>query len=461
MSASIFSSIRALSQSHFAGVLIISALVTNACSQMNWDQESLVQRVQARGTLTVLTVSNPLVYSKSKRSEAFGLDYDLLKNFAETYQLELEFKTYPSVPAAQEAFQKGEGHILAARLRAPDYKDRHLPGPALEETHLNLYCQGRLQVDSLRHPDLKTIHISTHDHQDDLETFLKMQNPVLQIKTFSNQSVFSAFKKLTRKPGECLIAESALGDYYLKFFKRIHFVSAMTKDYSLHWWIQNSESDLWSLTQNWYRRASREQTIQNLQERYHTYRTGLSRSDVRYLLANTESILPQYKKIFQSASREYQIPWQLIAAVSYQESLWNPGAVSFTGVRGMMQLTQQTASYLGVDDREDPQQSILGGAKYLRMLYRMQPDDLNHKDRLSLALAAYNIGIAHLRDAQGLARKKGLNPHSWKDLKKVLPKLAEPKYYTQLRYGKARGYETVAFVDRVKSFYNILSFTQR
>jgi membrane-bound lytic murein transglycosylase F len=91
----------------------------------------------------------------------------------------------------------------------------------------------------------------------------------------------------------------------------------------------------------------------------------------------------------------------------------------------------------------------------------MQPNDLNHKDRLSLALAAYNIGIAHLRDAQGLAEEKGLNPHSWQDLKKVLPKLAEPKYYTQLRYGKARGYETVAFVDRVKSFYNILSFTQR
>jgi membrane-bound lytic murein transglycosylase F len=73
-----------------------------------------------------------------------------------------------------------------------------------------------------------------------------------------------------------------------------------------------------------------------------------------------------------------------------------------------------------------------------------------------LALAAYNIGGAHLKDAQKLAEKMGRNPQSWRQLREVLPLLANPEYAADLEYGAARGYETVDFVERVKSFYNLM-----
>ncbi len=77
-------------------------------------------------------------------------------------------------------------------------------------------------------------------------------------------------------------------------------------------------------------------------------------------------------------------------------------------------------------------------------------------DRTWLALAAYNVGLGHLRDAQGLARQMGLNPCLWQDLKQVLPFLAKKEYYKNLTYGYARGYEPVRYVQRIREYRHIL-----
>jgi membrane-bound lytic murein transglycosylase F len=191
-------------------------------------------------------------------------------------------------------------------------------------------------------------------------------------------------------------------------------------------------------------------------DRYQGHIPLLNKKDLTRFFKRSREVLPTYHRAFREAASEHQVPWQLVAAVAYQESHWNRDARSFTGVRGLMQLTEETAEHLGVDDRTDPVQSIWGGSKYLRYLLDQTPNHLNKKDRIALALAAYNIGSAHLRDAQRLAQKMGRNPYSWHDLRRVLPLLADPDYAEDLTYGAARGYETVEFVERVKSFYNLL-----
>ena len=121
-----------------------------------------------------------------------------------------------------------------------------------------------------------------------------------------------------------------------------------------------------------------------------------------------------------------------------------------------MQLTHDTAAVVGIQDRRDPQQSVHGGAKYLRYLYRKQPQFLPARERWILTLIAYNVGVAHLWDAQNLASQMGKNPYAWEDLKTVLPLLAHPDYQSQLRYGYARGEEPVGYVRRVLSYMDLL-----
>ena len=121
-----------------------------------------------------------------------------------------------------------------------------------------------------------------------------------------------------------------------------------------------------------------------------------------------------------------------------------------------MMLTQNTARAMGVSNRLDPKQSINGGARYLaRMKQRFVPE-VTEPDRTWLALAAYNVGRAHLHDAQKLAREQDLDPHLWRDIKQVLPLLSDPDYYRDLKYGYARGTEPVRYVRRIREYQHIL-----
>ncbi|OYY03758.1 MAG: lytic transglycosylase F, partial [Mehylophilales bacterium 35-46-6] len=150
------------------------------------------------------------------------------------------------------------------------------------------------------------------------------------------------------------------------------------------------------------------------------------------------------------------LDWRLLAAVSYRESHWDTFNTSPTNVRGLMMLTEATADQMGVTDRLDPKQSIPAGAKYLLKLRDTVPERIPEPDRTYMALAAYNIGYAHVEDARVLAKRLSLNPDSWADVKKTLVLLKNPEYYTTLKYGYASGGAPVIFVESVRSYQRIL-----
>ncbi|MDE0146532.1 MAG: transglycosylase SLT domain-containing protein [Nitrospira sp.] len=169
-----------------------------------------------------------------------------------------------------------------------------------------------------------------------------------------------------------------------------------------------------------------------------------------------ETRLPQYRRQFEGVAKAYKISWTLLAAQAYQESRWDPHAVSPTGVRGIMMLTRDTASSLGIQNRTDPTKSIVGGARYFRDLEKQLPRRIGKTDRIAIALAAYNVGMGHIKDAQFLARQMGKNPHSWDDLKTTLPLLAKKSYHETLQYGYARGWEPVRYVKRIRAYHSLL-----
>jgi membrane-bound lytic murein transglycosylase F len=166
--------------------------------------------------------------------------------------------------------------------------------------------------------------------------------------------------------------------------------------------------------------------------------------------------LRDYQQLIEVVAREESLAWEFLAAISYQESHWDPKATSRTGVRGMMMLTRATAKELGVDDRTDPAQSLRGGARYFKDLRRRLPGDIYEPDRSYLALAAYNIGMGHLEDARVLTERRGGDPHLWSDVMEALPLLEDQTHYETLRYGYARGKEAVRYVQNIRHYYNIL-----
>jgi membrane-bound lytic murein transglycosylase MltF len=166
--------------------------------------------------------------------------------------------------------------------------------------------------------------------------------------------------------------------------------------------------------------------------------------------------LPALRRHFQEAQTLTGIDWRLLAAIGYQESQWDPGAVSPTGVRGVMMLTAETADRMGVDNRLDPRQSIIGGARYLALLKDALPPDIAEPDRTWIALAAYNQGQGHMEDARRIAKARGGDPDSWLDVKQALPLLSRGGYRHVTRYGYARGFEALTFAENIRNYYDIL-----
>ncbi len=169
-------------------------------------------------------------------------------------------------------------------------------------------------------------------------------------------------------------------------------------------------------------------------------------------VANT---LPLYESTFKAAERE-ALNWQLLAALAYQESHWNPDAVSPTGVRGIMMMTLAAAKEVKLENRLDPVQSIHAGAEYLERIYNNLPPEITGPDRIWIALASYNIGPAHITDVRKwVAEAKG-DPNRWQDIREWLPKKTQATWHRTSKYGYARGNEAVKYVENIRTYYDIL-----
>lgn len=446
-----------LTQAFIACALGTTTIAMNGCDAIYWDEQASLAKVQSKGEIVVLTTQSPLIYSKPKKGDAFGIDHDLLESFAGHYNLKLKYVVLPDEDSVLRALSKGEGDIAAARLRTPRNNSGFLISPAYEETSLSLYCHKKSQVQNIQDLNSRKVVLLNKDNYAGLSERLRQLSPQAQLDILENSKTPDLMILVAQRKADCVIAENFSGDFYSRYYSGVEKVAALTEPYSLSWLLTPDNQDLLSLMQSWYQQASRDDEVMRVLDRYKTYLAQLDKHDITRFFKKIRTTLPLYKKAFKDAADEHGLPWQLIASVAYQESHWDRDARSFTGVRGLMQLTSETADHVGIEDRTDPLQSIWGGSKYLRFLLDRTPKSLNPKDRLALALAAYNVGLAHLKDAQKLAEKMGRNPYSWRHLREVLPLLADPDYAGELEYGPARGYETVDFVERVKSFYNLMN----
>jgi membrane-bound lytic murein transglycosylase F len=121
-------------------------------------------------------------------------------------------------------------------------------------------------------------------------------------------------------------------------------------------------------------------------------------------------------------------------------------------------LTLKTAKDLKIKNRLDPESSIIGGTRYFKKTLDRIDESIPEPDRTWMAMAAYNVGYYHLQDAREITRKLNKDPNRWIDVRQALPLLAQRKWYKDTRYGYARGWEPVRYVENIRSYYDILKW---
>lgn len=249
-------------------------------------------------------------------------------------------------------------------------------------------------------------------------------------------------------------------DYSLwqPFFLKVKPSRAFEEKRTYRWFWRKNSSPRASALQAFWEAREKDSVIAELTEKYFGFLPEkVDYYDLWLLSKAVEKNLPRYKNTLTKASARNTIDPLLLTAVIYQESHFDPAAVSRTGVRGLMMITQDTARLLNIN-RLDPKDSIKGGARYLKQLWeRLGEYDLTPWDRWFFALAGYNQGIGHVFDAMKLSQAQGGSGKTWRELKKTLPLLAWKKYYRNTKHGYCRGYEAVTYVENIRYYYYILN----
>ena len=172
------------------------------------------------------------------------------------------------------------------------------------------------------------------------------------------------------------------------------------------------------------------------------------------MLDKKGGIISHYDQYFMTYSRDIRWDWRLMAAQCYQESTFDPKAVSFAGAKGLMQIMPGTADHLGVPRSKlyDPETNIAAAAKLIKELNGVFSDIRDGYERTNFILASYNGGSHHIRDAMALARRDGKNAQRWAEVSPYVLKLAQPRYYNDpiVKYGYMRGSETVDYVAKIR-----------
>ena len=197
--------------------------------------------------------------------------------------------------------------------------------------------------------------------------------------------------------------------------------------------------------------------LARLHDRYYGHVEELDYFSAVQVANHMQSRLPRFRSLFATSGERHGIDWRLLAAISYQESHWDPSALSYTGVRGLMMLTNDTALRYNVANREDPAQSIEGGARVLADLLKEVPPEVPEPDRTWMALAAYNQGLGHLLDARRLTAARGGDNLHWVDVRDTYPLLSRPRWAGKTKYGFARGREAVDFVANIRAYLDIIT----
>lgn len=197
--------------------------------------------------------------------------------------------------------------------------------------------------------------------------------------------------------------------------------------------FQSEKNTLAEAARSYACHAQQSGTTQNLAQFY--AQNYLSHADLMSVTRDLQNKLPSYKASFQRSADFHDLDWEFLVAIGYQESYLNPSSVSPTGVKGVMMLTENTAKAMGVADRNNPTQSIDGGAKYMNHMLEAFAD-IPQPDRNWFALAAYNMGVNHINRIRSALRQKGQNPDQWLNVYRYLQEQqnSQPRYKQALQY---------------------------
>jgi membrane-bound lytic murein transglycosylase F len=414
-----------------------------------------LRTIKSRGELVVIT-DNSAHGFYLYQDQPMGFEYELAREFANFLNVKLLVIT----PGWEKMFGTllgGKGDLIASSLTKTErrktrvmFSDEYMP--VQQQVIIRKGCTGIKELADL---DGQTIHIRKNTSYHERLVELKKSGLNIHFVLYDNTPTEELLRQVQNNEIKITIADSNIFRLNRRYYPDLRIAFPISDHQSLGWAAKRHDARLIQKINQFFDIIKENGKFTRIYNKYYAGTDMFDYVDIKKFHTRLKTRLPDYKQIIEEESKKYNFDWRLIAAVIYQESQFNPDAVSYTGVRGLMQLTMPTADEMGVLNRLNPEESIKGGIKYLRKLCN-RFKDLDPEERIKFALASYNVGYGHIKDARDIAHKKGFDINRWSSLEKTLPLLRYPEYYEKSDFGYARGTEPVRYVKRIFTYYNIL-----
>jgi len=449
---------------YVGGILLLTFWIVLA----GLNSKTQVERITERGILRVATLNSPLTYYYD-RDLPRGYEYQLARSFADFLGVELEIEVAADPKRLFQKLDSREVDLLAANLvQLPERDLHHNAGPIYRtESFVAIYRVRRgytppASISDARDMKIEVLVDSGESNylanliENELQSQLDGSNN-LRVIELTNANRLDLLTRLQNRESQLAIVPASLWKAYVTYHPELAMAFEIDGELPVSWYFGPSQDEsLIERAELFFGINQTKDLLTKLESTPPPQSNPLNYFDTTSFREGVEQRYTELRPYFVEAATETGFDPLFLAAVAYQESHWRADAVSPTGVRGIMMLTEDAALDVGVDDRTDARESIIGGAKYLRKVEAKIPERIAEPDRTYFALAAYNIGFGHLEDARILTQRAGDNADLWSDVAKHLPKLEQEVYYSMTRYGQARGNEAVGYVENIKQYQRIL-----
>lgn len=441
----------------FSIVLLITGLVLSINGSST---ETVLKSLLREKILRVITFVGPTTYFENAKGSN-GFEYFLAKAFATSLGVELKITVIDDLDALLNALGGPSGHFAGAGLTVTEKRQQFIrfshPYSSVRQTLV--YHRSRPRPQNIA--DIiggRIIVVANSSHAEHL-TQLRAKHPQLQWQGLRDTEMLDLMQLVHEGLADYALVDSTAFEIDRSIYPKARAAFDLTDDQSIAWAFPNhGDGSLLNAANRFLQDFEKNGRLQQLKAQFFGHTDEFSVGGSQLFISRVNKRLEQYLPLFETIAPQYDLDWQLLAAMAYQESHWDPRAISPTGVRGMMMLTLDTAAELGINNRLDTEQSIRGGADYFNRTLNRIPQDIGEPDRTWMALAAYNVGLGHLEDARVLTDRAGDNPHLWRDVRKYLPLLLQKKHYRTVKHGFARGNEPVRYVQNIRHFRTILQW---
>ncbi|MCK5067405.1 MAG: transporter substrate-binding domain-containing protein [Bacteroidales bacterium] len=472
-----------ISVNHKAAILLLFVslpLILGSCfrrdesrfrdvDQLKPDQVTHLEMIRERGVLRVVTEYNSISYF-IYRGQPMGFQYEMLQELANYLDLALEVSVSNDLERNFSDLKEGNMDMIAMNLTVTLERKSEVSFTApLLQTRQVLVQRKPLQWEKMNRVQMESSLIRNQLDLAGKVVYVQAGSVYeARLRSLSNEIGGGIEVREVHLEAEQLVQRVALGeiDYTVcdenvglvntTYFPQLDVSTAISFPQHVAWAVHQHSDSLRRVIDQWISGHQKTRHYAILYNKYfqnrHAYRNIHSED---YTLGSGK--ISRFDDVIKKEAERIGWDWRLMASVIYQESRFNPEAVSWAGAFGLMQLMPGTAENYGITMESSPEAQIRAGASFIKWLDDRFIDDIeDEEERNKFVLASYNIGLGHIQDARRLAERYEADPNVWHgSVDEWLLKKSDPTYYTDqvVKYGYARGIETYNFVKEILNRY--------